>query len=93
LWSLVVKRSDEYTEYYTEGRFEMENEKEKFKILLKYIIEHEVEHASELNELAEKAQELGETEINKAILRGIEQMNKAIENFKLALEVSQGGNL
>ena len=64
----------------------MESEKENFKTLLSYWVEHSREHAKEFREMAEKAEKLGEIAIHRAILDGIEQMNKANEAFETALK-------
>ena len=74
------------------GTQEMESERENFKILLSYWVEHSREHVGEFKEMAEKAKELGEIAIHKAILEGIEQVNKANEAFEAALRILKRGN-
>lgn len=65
----------------------MGSEKEDFKTLLTYYVEHSKDHAGEFVEMAEKAKAIGEDKIFKAIMDGVEKMNKATEAFESTLKI------
>ena len=65
----------------------MQSERAKFKTLLSYMLDHNKKHVEELEELAVKAQELGETRIHDDVLQLIEQMNKANKTLEEDLRI------
>jgi len=71
----------------------MGSKRDDFRTLLTYFVEHSREHAGEFLEMAEKAKAIGEVAIQKAILDGVEKMNKATEAFEAALKLLEGGKV
>lgn len=64
-------------------------EKEDFKTLLSYYVDHSKDHAGEFVEMADKARAIGEDAIADAIMKGVEQTNKATELFEAALKLCE----
>ena len=64
----------------------MQPEVMRLDILLEYTIEHSKEHAEELDNLAQKAKELGKTAVHNDIAEGIEHMNRANKILENALK-------
>ncbi|MFC1951237.1 hypothetical protein ACFLXN_02385 [Chloroflexota bacterium] len=62
-------------------------EKDDFKTLLTYYVDHSKDHAGEFVEMADKARAIGEAAIADAIMKGVEQTNKATELFEAALKL------
>jgi hypothetical protein len=62
-------------------------EKDDFKTILAHFVHHSKDHASEFVEMADKAKGMGETAIADAIMKGVEQTNKATELFEDALKL------
>jgi nickel/cobalt transporter (NicO) family protein len=60
-------------------------DRQKLKTLLAYWIEHNREHGQEFNEWAEKAVEMGETEVAESIRQSVTEMDKATRLFSQAL--------
>ena len=52
-------------------------EKDKLRALLDYWVKHNKEHGDEFREWAEKARDLGETEIHDELMQAAEEMGKA----------------
>jgi len=65
----------------------MQSERARFKILLSYMLEHNRKHIEELEELARKAQDFGESGIHDHILQLVEQMNKANKTLEEDLRI------
>jgi len=65
----------------------MGSDKDDFKTLLNYFVAHSKEHAGEFLEMANKAKTIGKNDIYKALIDGVEKMNKATEAFESALEM------
>lgn len=65
----------------------MGSDKDDFRTLLNYFVAHSKEHAEEFIEMANKAKLIGEKDIHKAIMDGVEKMNRATEAFESALEM------
>ncbi len=65
----------------------MENsEMEKLKILLDHWIEHNKEHGEEFREWAEKARDLGKAVVHEDMLDAAQNMDKASESLRKALQ-------
>ena len=64
----------------------MPSEKERLKAKLEFLLEHSKEHVEEFEELAKKADKLGETALRDHILQGIEHVSKANQAFESALK-------
>ena len=65
------------------------SEKEDFKTILAHYVHHSKDHAGEFSEMADKARGMGETAIADAIMKGVEQTNKATELFEAALKLCE----
>jgi nickel/cobalt exporter len=61
-------------------------EKDKLRALLDYWVKHNKEHGDEFREWAEKAGNLGETEIHDELMQVAEEMGKANSLLLRALE-------
>jgi hypothetical protein len=72
---------------------QMSSQREDLKTMMTYFIGHNQEHSAEFVEWAEKAKQIGETEIQKAILDGVKTMDKANESFKKALKILEKKNV
>jgi hypothetical protein len=55
--------------------------------LLEYLIKHNRDHAGEIMELAERAQDLGNTAAYEHIVRGVDLLNDSNESLQAALAV------
>ena len=58
---------------------------QQIKSLLEYLIKHNQDHASEIMDLAERAQTLGNTEAYEHIVRGVDLLNDSNESLQAAL--------
>ncbi len=64
----------------------MQSDMKELDSLLDYTIRHNEEHAKELENLAEKARELGKGRVDEEIKRGVEQLNQANQSLERALK-------
>lgn len=69
------------------------SEMEKLKILLDHWIEHNKEHGEEFREWAEKARYLGEAVVQEDMLDAAQNVDKASESLRKALEELNKGKL
>jgi hypothetical protein len=65
------------------------SEKEDFKTILAHYVHHSKDHAEEFVEMADKAKGMGEAAIADAIMKGVEQTNRATELFEAALKLCE----
>jgi len=67
-----------------------DNEKAKLKSLLSYWLKHNAEHQQEFQEWVERAGQMGEKDVGKAIASAVKDMAKASKSLAQALKSLTG---
>jgi hypothetical protein len=68
----------------------MESDMRELEALLEYLVKHNGDHAGEIMDLATRAKDLGKTQVNEHLVRGVELLNQSNESLKAALTVLRG---
>jgi hypothetical protein len=58
---------------------------QELQVLLEYLVKHNQEHATEITELAARAQALGKTGASEHLTRGVDLMNDSTKSLQAAL--------
>jgi hypothetical protein len=63
---------------------------QELEVLLEYLVKHNHEHATEITDLAARAQALGNTAAYEHLTRGVDLMNDSTKSLQAALAALRG---
>ena len=68
----------------------MEPVLQELEVLLEYLVKHNQDHATEITDLAARAQALGNTAAYEHLTRGVDLMNDSTKSLQAALAALKG---
>jgi hypothetical protein len=71
----------------------MEGHVDELEALLEYLIKHNADHAGEIEELAARAETLGNSAAHEHLLVGVAKLKDSNESLKAALLALRGGDV